>query len=146
MPEVNWTPSLIEERFIEAADVMKRLPDIRVPGYFNTWPRALREFGDLIGQEPQKLRRPPPSPDAISRMDETLSWLVWLEPSDRKLIWLRANGERWKVVCWKLGLARSAAHQRWLYGLCVIALRLNNRKISVKWPRYFVIAEARRAG
>ena len=25
MPEFKWTPSLVEERFVEAADVMKRL-------------------------------------------------------------------------------------------------------------------------
>jgi hypothetical protein len=38
MPDIHLTPSLIEERFIEAAEVMKRLPEVRVPGYFNTWP------------------------------------------------------------------------------------------------------------
>jgi hypothetical protein len=32
---------MIEERFVEAADVMKRLPDVCVPGHFNTWPRML---------------------------------------------------------------------------------------------------------
>lgn len=65
MPDVNWTPSLIEERFVEAADVMKRLPDVRVPGYFNTWPKALQEFADLVGQEPSRMRRPRPSPEHL---------------------------------------------------------------------------------
>lgn len=126
MPEFKWTPSLIEERFVEAADVMKRLPDVRVPGHFNTWPKMLLEFADLIGQEAPRLRRPPPGPDAISRMEETLSWLAWLEPIDRKIVWLRASGERWKAICYQAGLARAAANEHWLYALCLVAWRLNS--------------------
>jgi len=139
MAEQAWTPSLIEERFVEAADVMKRLPDVRVPGYFNTWPKALQEFADLVGQDPPQLRRPRPAPDAISRMEETLGWLVWLEPVDAKIVWRRASGERWKAICWTVGLARSAAHQHWLYALCVISLRLSGRRIPGKRSRQFVV-------
>lgn len=145
MADTRWTPSLIEERFVEAADVMKRLPDVRVPGYFNTWPKVLREFADLVGQEPAPMRRPRPSPDAISRMEETLGWLHWLEPADAKIVWLRANGERWKTVCWKVGLSRTAANQRWLYGLCVIAWKLNGREPSRRRSRQHVIELARAA-
>lgn len=105
----------------------QRLADVRVPGHFNTWPKMHHEFADLVGQEPPRLRRPSPAPDAISRMEETLGWLNWLEPIDRKVVWLRASGERWKTVCWKVGLQRAAAHQHWLYALCVIAWRLNGR-------------------
>jgi hypothetical protein len=32
------------------------------------------EFGDRVEQEAQRLRLPPPAPDAISRMEETLGW------------------------------------------------------------------------
>jgi hypothetical protein len=125
MANATWTPSMIEERFIEAADVMKRLPDVRVPGYYSLWPKALHEFADLVGQEPPRLRRPRPTPAAISRMEETLGWLQWLDPIDARIIWMRANGERWKLVCGKVGLARSAANEHWLYALCAIAWRLN---------------------
>jgi hypothetical protein len=58
MADTTWTVSMIEERFVEAADVMKRLPDVRVSGYYNTWPKILYEFSDLVGQEPPRLRRP----------------------------------------------------------------------------------------
>jgi Domain of unknown function (DUF6362) len=145
MPDVNWTPSVIEERFVEAADVMKRLPDVRVPGYFNTWPKMLCEFADLVGQEPAPMRRPRPSPDAISRMEETLEWLLWLEPIDVKIVWLRATGERWKTVCWTVGLSRQTAHQHWLYALCVISLRLNGLRVPSKRSRQFVVDRARAA-
>ena len=35
----EWTPEMVEERLIEAAAVLKRVPAVRVGGYFNTWPR-----------------------------------------------------------------------------------------------------------
>jgi hypothetical protein len=43
---------MIEERFIDAADIMKRLPEVHVPGYYSLWPKALHEFADLVEQEP----------------------------------------------------------------------------------------------
>jgi|FEC22Drversion2_1045045.scaffolds.fasta_scaffold00317_43 hypothetical protein len=145
MADTRWTPSLIEERFVEAADVMKRLPEVRVPGYFNTWPKVLREFSDLVGQEPPRLRRPPPAPDAISRMEETLNWLHWLEPTDARIVWLRATGERWKTVCWKVGLQRAAAHEHWLYALCVIVWRLNGKTARPATSKRRLIEQFRQA-
>ena len=129
MPEPIWTPSIVEERFVEAADVMKRLPNVYVPGHFNTWPTVFYELSDLVGQEPPSTTRVRPSAEAIGRMEETLEWLNWLEPTDRKVLWLRASGERWKAVCLKVGLKRAAAHEHWLYALCVIVWQLNGHHL-----------------
>ena len=126
---MRWTPSLVEERLAEAASVLKRLPEPRRQGYFSTWPRVLYEFSDLVSQEARPMRVLP-SPAAISRMEETLNWTVGLDPIDGKIIWLRAYGERWKTICWKVGLRRSAAHEHWLYALCVIAARLNGQRVN----------------
>ena len=63
-----WTRDQVEERLAEAADVLKRLPEVKMQGYFSTWPQIVYEFSDLVGQDPPRLRRPPPSPAAISRM------------------------------------------------------------------------------
>lgn len=125
----QWTPSLVEARLSEAASVLKRLPEPRRQGYFNTWPDYFYEFADLVGQEPQPMRLVP-SPAAISRMEETLTWTVGLDATDGKIVWLRAHGERWKTICWTVGLHRTAAHEHWLYALCVIAFRLNGRRLN----------------
>ena len=146
MPEKQLTPSEIEARFVEAGDVMKRLPGVRVPGYFNTWPTMMREFSDLVGQEPVRMRRPPPPPDAISRMEEALDWLRWLEPEDARIVWMRASGDRWKTICWKVGLQRSAANERWLYALCVIAWRLSNGTERPVISKRRLIDRVRRGG
>jgi hypothetical protein len=143
MAELRWTPSVVEERFVEAADVMKRLPEVKVQGYFSTWPKVIHDFGDRVEQEPKVLSRPRPSPHAISRMEETLGWLAWLEPIDAKIVWLRASGERWKSICWKVGLGRTAAHQHWLYALCIIAWRLNGHETSGRRSRRQVIEVTR---
>ena len=125
----DWTPERVEERLIEAAAVLRRLPTQRGQGYFSTWPKMMVEFSDLVGQTPEPMRLPPPSAAAISRMEATLGWMPWLEPVDAKIAWLRASGTRWKEICWEVGLARAAAHEHWLYSLCTIAYRLNGRSL-----------------
>jgi len=140
MGDMNWTPLMVEERIVEAVDVLRRLPEERVRGYFGVWPEVVHDFADKVGQEPQPMRRPPPSAGAISRMDETLPWLGWIDPLDAKIIWLRASGKPWKTVCWTVGMARTAAHRHWLYGLCVLAWKLNGRRIPRNRSRLDVIA------
>jgi len=144
MTETTWSPLMIEERFAEAADVMKRLPEVRVPGYFNTWPKALEEFSDLVGQEPPRVYRPPPGSDAIGRMEEALDWLLWLEADAAKVVWARANNRGWKQVCYRVGLSRSAAWRLWVMALCIIAMKLNGERMPKHRSQLEVIALRRR--
>jgi Domain of unknown function (DUF6362) len=143
MAETRWTPLMVEERLVEAADVMRRLPEVRVPGYFNTWPKILHEFADLVGQAPPHLKRPPPAPDAVSRMEETLGWLRWLEAEDARLVWERASSTRWKAICWRFGISRTTAHRRWEYALSLMAWRLNGRRTPAKRSRQSLVERVR---
>jgi hypothetical protein len=136
----SWTAKMVEERLAEAASVMRRLPAVRVPGYFNTWPRTVVEFADRVGQEPERMRLPPPSSAAITRMEQAVLWLRWLEVDDAKLVWARSGGTPWKAITWRFGIARATAHRRWQYGLSVIAWKLNGRRVSRKRSQQFVIA------
>jgi Domain of unknown function (DUF6362) len=144
MTDIRWTPSLVEEHLAEAADVLKRLPERKSQGYFNTWPAMSYEFSDLVGRA-ATLSRPPPSSDAIRRMEETLTWTIGLDQVDSKIVWLRASGVRWKIVCGTVGLARAACHEHWLYALCLIAVRLSGRHLPRNCSRRRVIAEVRAA-
>ena len=38
----EWTPEMVEERLFEAGAVLKRLPPVKVGGYFSTWPTMKR--------------------------------------------------------------------------------------------------------
>ena len=142
----DWTPEMVEERLIEAAAVLRRLPAQRGQGYFSTWPQMFVEFSDLVGQSAVPMRLPPPSAAAISRMEATLGWMPWLEAIDAKISWLRASGTRWKEICWEVGLARAAAHEHWLYALCVIARRLNGREGLARLGRRATIVRVRKRG
>lgn len=145
MDEMKWTPLLVEERMEEAADVLARLPDRKVQGHFCNWPPILREYWESFGWQEASMRRPQPSAAAIDRMDETMTWLAWVDPVDAKVIWLRASGHRWKAVCWKTGLARTAANQHWMYGLYVIVWRLNGLELPRNKNRKQLIAAVRKA-
>lgn len=129
MTEVRWTPSLVEERLAEAAEVLKALPEERVRGYFSTWPEYPLNPNEAYGWNELSLQRFPPSPAAIDRMEVAIGWLKWLEKDDVKIVWMRASGEPWRKVCWTVGLSRNTAHRHWLYALCVIAWRLRGRKV-----------------
>lgn len=138
----HWTVEMVEDRLVEAAVVTRRLPSVRVPGYFNTWPKMVVEFADRVGQLPEPMRLPPPSAAAIGRMEEALTWLRWLEADDAKLVWARADRTPWKAICWRFGIARATANRRWQYGLSAIAWRLNGRKLPTKRSKRYVTAMA----
>ena len=136
----EWTRAAVEARLEEAAWVMRRLPPVKVQGYFNAWPEYRHSFGETVGQEPS-MRAPLPSPQAIDRAEATLLWLRWLEKDDGRLLWLRANRKPWKPICWELGISRATANRRWQYGIAVIVWRLNGRRVPRKRSMEFVVAQ-----
>ncbi len=145
MGEKHWTPLLVEEQLAEAADVLKRLPEEQVQGYFSTWPEVVRSVYDAFGWHDSVLKRPWPSPASIDRMDEAMRWLRWLEPADAKIVWSRASGKRWKPICYVAGMGRTAAWERWVMGLCVIAMKLNGTDIPKRPARLRAMATIMRS-
>jgi hypothetical protein len=117
----RWTATLVAERLAEAADVLDRLPESRGRGFYSLWPLT-PEVPDGDGVRPRPATAPP---EAIDRMDETLQWLCWLEPEERRIVWLRAEGRPWKRITYRLGIGRTTAWQRSTVALLKIATRLN---------------------
>ena len=54
-----WSVEQVAERFREAAQTARRLPPVRVQGYFNTWPAILREPWETYAAEDGLYRYPP---------------------------------------------------------------------------------------
>jgi hypothetical protein len=133
---------MVEERVLEAAEVLRKLPGLRSQGYFSAWPDVLRSAREIARQEPKPMRVLP-SPQAISRMEEAITWSRFLEPEEAHLMWARADGMPWKHLCHRFGISRPTAHRRWEYALSVIAWRLNGREVHHRRGRRFVIARAR---
>jgi len=143
MADLIWTPIMVENRLAEAADVLRRLPNAGVQGFASTWPPYVREYWETYGTDEITLRRPPPSAASITRMDEALPWLRLVDPADAQIIWLRANGDPWKAICWKAGMSRATAHQHWMFGLCVIAWKLNGKALPRGISKAGLIARAK---
>lgn len=139
----EWTPARVEERLVDAADVMRRLPPVRVQGCFSTWPAILHDFSDRVGQQPQRLRRPPPAPDAITRAEATLLWLRWLEVENARLVWMRAERTPWRAICQRFGMARSTANRRYDYALSLISWKLDGRPMPTSWSQRYLFERAR---
>jgi Domain of unknown function (DUF6362) len=102
MSETGWTPDLVAARLAEAADVLARLPAESARGFYDLWPK-------LVGEPSRRARPAEAAPEAIDRMDEAIGWLMWLEPEERRLVWLRAEGLPWKRITHRLRIGRTSA-------------------------------------
>jgi hypothetical protein len=114
----HWDNQAVAERLEEAVDVLARLPEARIHGVYDLWPK-------LVGEPCRHARPAAAAPEAIDRMEQALTWLLWLEPEERRLVWLRAEGVPWKRITRRLGIGRTTAWQRWSTALLKIAVRLN---------------------
>ncbi|MBL0320103.1 MAG: helix-turn-helix domain-containing protein [Alphaproteobacteria bacterium] len=123
----KWTHETVAEHFEEAIRTLKRLPPVRVQGYFNAWPNMVYSPNEIMMQEPMPMRLRA-TPDAISRLDMTFEWMPWITVEERKLIWQRAARVRWKTICWELGCDRTTAWRKWVLACTKIATRLNAQR------------------
>lgn len=125
------SPTNVEERFEEAARTLRRLPAVRVPGYISAWPAIVRSAAEAYGWEPATAPRISPSPHAISLMEETFGWLNWIaDADDKRIVWLRAEGVRWKPICWRIGISRATAWRRWAAAMIIISNQHNSALVQ----------------
>lgn len=116
--------SEVEERLRSAARTLRCLPNVKVQGYFSTWPTIIREPLEILQMEAEPLRITPSMAD-ITEMEEVLFvWLKWLEPEERRLVWLRAERVRWKLICGRFGVGRTKAWEMYRRALASIAAKL----------------------
>lgn len=120
-----WTIEDVAARFEEAANTGRRLPPVRVQGYFNGWPAIVRKEWEAFAADEQVYRPPLPSPEAIDRMLETMQWVLWLTEEQRHLVWMRAKRHGWRDIATRFACDRTTAWRRWQKALGLVADRLN---------------------
>ncbi len=120
----KWTDEMVEFRFEEAVATLKKLPDVKVQGYFNLWPQMKYSPNEVLQQEVigRKLRATPPE---ISRLDQVIEWSSWLNERERKIIWKRAMNIRWKIIQYEFGCDKSTVWRYYKLALAKISSRLN---------------------
>lgn len=125
----NWTVTDVAERFEEAVYTLKRLPSYRVPGYRSAWPSVIHSTIELLQADKLPMRLGPPSAGAISRMEETIQWIFFLDNEmDRRIVWLRAARVPWRPIYTRLGCCRTTAHYRYRIAMMKIVMRLNSKQ------------------
>lgn len=124
MDDRTWTAEDVAGQFEEAVRTMRKLPSVKVRGFFNTWPTICRSAREIAFMEPEPMRIRP-SPAAITRLEQTSVWVLWIEEAERKLVWARAARVPWKQISGELGCDRTTAWRRWQIALTKIAARLN---------------------
>ena len=124
MADREWTADCVADHFEEAFRTLRKLPPVKAQGYFNTWPDIVRTSREIAAMEPQPMRVWP-SAAAITRLEQTFDWMLWITVEERKLIWLRAARVPWKAITWEFGCDRTTAWRRWTLALTKIAARLN---------------------
>lgn len=94
-----WGAGEVKARLRESAEVLKcmRLGCRDIPVRVSSaWPDVVRQGLDACMPSAPARRPPPPSAAAISRADEAVLWLLWLDESPRRIVWARAGNIPWR--------------------------------------------------
>lgn len=125
----EWTIEDVAARFEDAATTGRRLPPVRVQGYFNCWPAFARKEWEAFAADEKVYRPFPPSPEAIDWMLETMRWVQWLEVEQRHLVWMRAKRYGWRDITIRFACDRTTAWRRWQRALELVATNLNSEGV-----------------
>lgn len=120
----EWTSDDVASRLIDAARTARRLPSVRVQGYFNVWPAFVRTAYERMACEDVPVPRFPPTPVDVEQMLEVMQWVQWLEVEQRHLVWMRADRYRWCDIARRFGCAVRTAQRRWDLAIDIVVIRL----------------------
>ena len=123
----KWTTTTVVKRFEECVSTLRKLPGAHRLNYINYWPDIIYSERELAHQAPTPIKLWA-TPEQITRMDETLSWLGWVNQVERRLIWLRAEGARWREMARRTGFPKTSAQRYYQGGLLKIAQQLSALK------------------
>jgi hypothetical protein len=100
MVKTNWNLENTKQRLVEAADALRRLSmhGIKPSGLRSQWPDVIHRVEEAYGWTVGRVRPPRPSPAEITRMDEAIGWLLWLDADQRKVVWARSMRLSWRRI------------------------------------------------
>lgn len=141
-----WTRDAVMDRLQEAARTLRNLPGAGCfpGGNRAAWPPVVQDMLEAlqgsIGDDDFTDRRRSlensrnrvrsrPTPQAISRLDETLAWLAWI-PDRRhvRVLWARATGIKTGRLARELQVNRDTVRVWGRYALDRIVQALNNQE------------------
>lgn len=123
--ELLWTCDQVADRFEDAAATARRLPPVKVQGYFNCWPALARSEWEAYSADEAPRARFPPTPEDIERMLETMRWVLWLEVEQRHLVWMRAKRYGWREIGIRFACCTRTAQRHWQVSIFTVVEQLN---------------------
>ena len=109
----EWCTDTVAARLEEAANTGRRLPPVRVQGYYTVWPAFVRQEWETLAADEKVYRPFPPSPKDIDRMLEVMRWVQWLEVEQRHLVWMRAKRYGWREIGIRFACCTKTAQRHW---------------------------------
>lgn len=105
--ELVWTRAIVRDRIKEAAYNLRRMPPLtdrdrpaqyRIvslernyrPAFDDAFAAAVEEVGEKGKQDAPPVRLGPPDAIAIDRMYEVLDWLMWLNKTQKRIVFCKA--------------------------------------------------------
>lgn len=107
----------IEAQLRSAIITLKRMPPVKVQGYFSTWPNIVRDRIEILNIEKEPLRVRPSAKDIQELETILFEWMPILTVDERRLLWARASRVPWKMICGELGVGRTKAWEMYKYTL-----------------------------
>ena len=126
----EWCTDTVAARLEEAANTGRRLPPVRVQGYYTVWPVFVRQEWETLAADKKVYRPFPPSPKDIDRMLEVMRWVQWLEVEQRHLVWMRAKRYGWREIGIRFACCTKTAQRHWQKSLQTLADHLNGHSKS----------------
>jgi hypothetical protein len=78
-----WTVDDVADHFEEAFRTLRRLPPVQAQGFFSAWPNFVRSTKEIAAMEPEPIRVWP-STAAITRLEQTFDWVLWIDEPERR--------------------------------------------------------------
>ena len=126
----EWCTDTVAARLEEAANTGRRLPPVRVQGYYTVWPVFVRQEWETLAADEKVYRPFPPSPKDIDRMLEVMRWVQWLEVEQRHLVWMRAKRYGWREIGIRFACCTKTAQRHWQKAVQTLADHLNGHAKS----------------
>lgn len=116
----------VAARYEHAAQTLRRLKNLtnrEIPQSVRAaWPDIMRSFFEAYGWQKARYNNQLPSARDITMLDEVLDWSMKVSAADRRILWERAFGVRWKTIEDRLGCKRTHAWQLWVLALLRVSM------------------------
>ena len=120
---------LIRLRLVEAVETLRCLPltgrDRPPKGLISKMPPIVRQACDSYGWDQAQAPRPTATMDQITRMEETIEWLLWIKDiNQRTVVWAMAHRLPRTKIARKIRCSRRTVYNWEWSGILTIAKRL----------------------